>query len=183
MKSSLRDKHRRSRLALTKEYISSKSRTIKEKLFSLDEFRQAKTVMFYHSFDNEVSTADMIKEALNNKVVALPYLVENQISVSIIHNADDLERSSLGIKEPKEKRDLNADDIDIIIVPGIAFDRRGNRLGYGRGCYDKFLKKAGKAIKIALAYGPQVIEEVPAGIHDVRMDIIITDKEIIRCRI
>lgn len=184
MKKKLKNEVILKREFLPKEELLRKSAEIKEKLFSLDEFKDSKTVMFYMSIKNEVYTHDMVKEALASKKVAVP-VVDNangEIFPSEIKSFSELSVGTLGILEPKMEfmRKLPPEEIDLIIVPGIAFDCRGHRIGYGKGCYDKLLKKT-KAIRVGLALELQIINEVPKEAHDVPMDKIITEKRIIGC--
>ena len=157
------------------------SREIKERLFDLPEYRSCKVVMFYIAHDNEVETRDMIAESLNNKKVLVPCtsLESNMIYPVEIENLENLERGAFGILEPKNKK-IYAGDIDIIIVPGIAFDLRGYRIGYGKGFYDRFLKDA-SSLKVGLAFDFQVVDHIMEDVNDVPVDIVITEKRIIRC--
>jgi 5-formyltetrahydrofolate cyclo-ligase len=91
----------------------------------------------------------------------------------------------MGIREPKINKiyEKDIDDIDIVIVPGAGFDNKGNRLGYGAGYYDKLLSKSKKKISaIALAFEEQIAEKIPAEPHDIKVDIIITDNRLIKCK-
>jgi 5-formyltetrahydrofolate cyclo-ligase len=100
-----------------------------------------------------------------------------------IDSFEDLEPGTMGILEPIKKRSIiDAHKLDIILVPGVAFDRKGNRVGYGLAYYDRFLKKfSPSTVKIALAYDFQVVSDIPCEKHDQVVDIIITEREIILC--
>ena len=183
MKNSLRESMLEKRNSLTKGEISKKSIKIKENLFSLDEFKKSKVVMFYVSFNNEIYTHDMIKESLKSKTIVVPKVANNEIEPSIIIDFDQLIPSGkFGILEPIEAMKINPKNIQIVIVPAIAFDKNGHRIGYGLGYYDKFLAKVPKALKIGLAFDFQVEEKLPTEGHDAPVDMIITDKEIIRIK-
>lgn len=168
------------RSSLNKTEVMENSRLIKERLFSLPDFKNAKTLMFYASKDNEVFTHQMIKEALKEKTVVLPIMDrENmKIVVSKITSFEQLKPSALNILEPEQATEIDPATIELVIVPGVAFDMEKNRIGYGSGCYDVFLKTL-KAKKIALAYDMQVLKKLPFHSHDVKVDIIITEKQII----
>ncbi|RLF39548.1 MAG: 5-formyltetrahydrofolate cyclo-ligase, partial [Thermoplasmata archaeon] len=97
-----------------------------------------------------------------------------------IENLDDLERGAFGILEPQNKK-IYTGDIDIIIVPGIAFDFRGYRIGYGKGFYDRFLRGA-DALKIGIAYDFQIVKQIPEDDGDVPVDIIVSEKRVLFCR-
>ncbi len=187
MKSKLKPEIFEKRKALSKEEVSLRSERIKERLYSLGEFKKAKNIMIYVSFNNEADTMGIIGESLKNKekAVLVPYVNKDKLlQISKINSFDDLEPKTFGILEPKEGkiRKFDAEKLDLVIVPGIAFDRRGHRIGYGKGHYDRFLENLPKQVKkIALAFDFQLIEKIPEEKHDVAMDIIITEKEIIKC--
>jgi 5-formyltetrahydrofolate cyclo-ligase len=158
----------------------TKSREIEERLFSLPEFLSAQSVMFFASFRSEVETGPMIQRALRlGKRVVLPKVQGNDLALYEIHDfGRDVEPGSWGIPEPKTIIPVALADIDIMIIPGAAFDREGNRLGYGAGYYDKLLPAFGKAT-VALAFEAQIVDEVPVEKHDVPVWKIITEKRVI----
>ena len=188
-KETLRLEIRRMRERLTSEQVEEKSKLIKEKLFSLPEFQSARTVAFYAAFkkSNEVGTEEMIKEALKmGKTVLVPITdtIEDKIVFSEIKNVDDLAPGTFDILEPiPELRKIFANEaIRLIVVPGIAFDLQGHRIGYGLGYYDKFLSGLAKYVtKVGLAYEFQVAQEIPVEGHDIRLDKIITEERVIEC--
>ncbi len=183
MKAQIRDEILRKRNSLSEEERLNKSKKIKDNLLSLDEYKKAKNVMFFVSFGSEVHTHEMIKEALKNKTVIVPKVINNQIEPSLIIDFDSLIPSGkFGILEPIEAMPIAYKNIDLILVAGIAFDKEGYRLGYGLGYYDKFLAKLPKALKIGLCFDFQVVEKLPREAHDVPVDMVVTDKEVIRCR-
>ena len=183
MKSQIRDEILIKRDSLRKEEIFKRSNKIKNSLFSLQEYKKSKIVMFFVSFGSEVHTHDMIKEALKNKNVAVPKLVNNEIEPSIVIDFDSLIPSGkFGILEPIELMKIAYKNIDLVLVPGIAFDKEGFRLGFGFGYYDKFLKKVPKAIKIGLAFDFQIVDKLPREEYDVPVDLIVTDREVIHCK-
>lgn len=178
----------------------AKSKVIEEELFSLPEFIQARCVMFYVSYDGEVETGAMIKRARQmGKKVAVPVIratkgKEKQLTASLLTNGDNkLSPGYYGILQPKEedmveisldpssKRDrkaypLGLDDIDLVVVPGVAFDRDGNRVGRGKGYYDKFLKSLReKGIPaVGIAFDFQVVDHIPTLSHDLPVEKLIT---------
>lgn len=177
------------RNSLPKSEVTFKSNEIRKRLFILYEFVQAKNVLFYVSTGNEVDTQELIKYqlTLKDKIILVPYTFKKdfRLHISELKNFNELTPKDFGILEPKEqyKRDFNPDKLDIVIVPGIVFDKRGYRIGYGYGYYDRFLKKLNpKTIKIALAFDFQLINRILQEEHDVPMDIIITDKEVLRIK-
>lgn len=145
-----------------------KSRGILKRLFATLEFKQARTILFYASFDGEVETFEMMKQAQRlGKKVALPTIIKNpkKIVPALIENLeDDLQTGSYGIKEPKDvcARFVGLESIDLIIVPGIAFDKNKNRLGRGKGYYDRFLFTVPAAIpSFGLAFDFQIVDCLP----------------------
>lgn len=188
MKKALKEEMLRKRNALSKSEIEEKSRIIREKLNSLPEFKKSKNILIYASFNNEVDTKILISELLENKEknVLIPFVEKNNpvLQLSVLNNLDDLEPKTFGILEPKKDKIKNFDinKLDLVIVPGIAFDKNGHRIGYGYGYYDRFLGKLGrKAKKIGLCYDFQLIDKIPEEKHDVPMDFIVTEKRIINC--
>lgn len=153
------------------------SKSIFDKLKETDEFKKAKSVMFYLSKPGEVITTEFLKEV--DKDIIVPVVEGDDIIPAYLLN-QDFEKGMFGINEPKNKLFTKKENIDLVIVPGIAFDEKGNRIGYGKGYYDKFLKDL-NVPKIALAYDFQIIDKVDAQKHDIPMDKIITEKRVIKC--
>lgn len=153
-----------------------KSRIIGYRLFGLKLFKQAKRVMFYISFDGEVDTRDMIKKAQQlGKMTAVPVCArDSTIRPCILRKNARLLKGRYGIYEPAIKKFVRQGNLDLTIVPGVAFDKKGNRLGRGKGCYDNFLKKSPKRIpSIGLAFDFQILPILPATKQDVRVDRIL----------
>jgi 5-formyltetrahydrofolate cyclo-ligase len=132
--------------------------------------------MFYISFDGEVDSQEMIKEAKNlGKIVAVPVCGKGRIiRPCILSRKAKLKKGPYGVCEPAIKRFINLEDLDLVIVPGVAFDKKGNRLGRGKGCYDYFLKKLPKRIPaIGLAFDFQILPSLPATSEDVSVNKVI----------
>lgn len=188
MKRTLKQEIFEKRKSLTKQDVNEKSLKIKENLFSLEEFKKAKNIMFYVSFNDEAGTREAIKELLakKEKTIIVPYVVGDNpiLQLSELKNFDWLEVKTFGILEPKELyiREFNYEKLDLVIVPGIVFGRNGYRIGYGHGYYDRFLKKLGKNVKkIGLSFELQVVDEIPKEEHDVPVDYVITEKGVMKC--
>ncbi|MBI1823520.1 MAG: 5-formyltetrahydrofolate cyclo-ligase [Nitrospirae bacterium] len=169
------------RQELSSEECRVRSRAIQTRLFNREEFRRAKNIHFYISFRKEVATWEMIEKALEmGKEVAVPFIKEDgsEIGISGIHNfKKDLHENRLGIKEPfgSSIRPVSPLSIDLWIIPGVAFDPFGNRIGYGKGYYDRLLVQRGKGLLTGLAFDFQLVESIPVETHDVRMNQIITE--------
>lgn len=157
--------------------LAVKSSKIKQKLHSLDDFTRAKDIFVYISKDSEIDTRGIIETSLKQgKDVYCPIVKNRQIKVGKLRNTEDLRPGRFGILEPEKT--VRKNKFDIIIVPGIAFDKNGSRIGRGGGYFDRFLEKtSGK--KIALASDFQVLDGIETEKHDVLMDKIITEKRII----
>ena len=153
---------------------SRKSGIIKDKLFNEEAFKKAKVVMFYVSLKDEVDTCFMIDEALRaGKRVCVPVILKEDkrlIAGEIKNRLEDLESQHFGIYQPKRDRvkEVPLDDIDLVVVPGVAFDRKNIRLGRGHGYYDRFLSGLPDNTKaIGLAFDFQVLEDLPQDPHDI----------------
>ena len=180
MKDKLRKQVLNKRFSLTPEQRRAASAEIEARLFGLPEFRAATTVMFYASFQSEVETHHMIRRALaEGKQVVLPRVKGKDLELLEIKNFDrDVAPGAWGILEPEGGRPAQLKDIGFIVLPGAAFDERGNRIGYGAGFYDKLLPLY-KGRTAALAFELQLVSAVPAAFHDIPVQKIITEKRII----
>jgi 5-formyltetrahydrofolate cyclo-ligase len=154
-----------------------KTKIIKEKLFKLRDFNEAKVVMFYIAFGGEVETKEMIKEARRlGKIIAVPICKKDRISIRpcILDENARLKRGIYAVFQPMIEKTLHLEDLDLVIVPGIAFDKKGNRLGRGKGCYDNFLKKIPKDTPtIGLAFDFQILPNLPTQTQDVSVKKIL----------
>jgi 5-formyltetrahydrofolate cyclo-ligase len=168
---------------LTPEQRRAASAEIEARLFSLAEFRDAATVMFYASFQSEVETHRMIRRALaEGKRVVLPVVKGKELELLEIENFDrDVASGAWGIPEPTSGKHAQIKDIGLIILPGAVFDAKGNRIGYGAGFYDKLLPLY-RGRTVALAFELQIESAVPAAVHDIPVQKIITEKRVIDAR-
>ena len=167
------------RMNLSKEYIDVASDKIFEKLLQNEDFKNAKTVMSYMDFKNEVKT-DKINDFIKNsgKILVLPKVIDKETMIAI-EDKNQYIVSPFGNKEPDGKEYIGS--IDIIITPGVAFDRDKNRVGFGRGYYDRFFVKYPNAKKIAIAFEEQIIEEgIETDTYDKKVNILITEDNIIK---
>jgi 5-formyltetrahydrofolate cyclo-ligase len=183
MKNEIRKKMRILLSLQSDEERQQKSINIAESLFSLDEYKGAQEIALYMAFGFEVHTHGIINAAfLSGKKVYVPRVDEKKKCISLheISSLGDLVPGYMGIPEPKTCKDaFDPLKIQLVIVPGLAFDSRGRRLGRGKGMFDRLLRKM-KCPKIALAFDFQVIEAVPRASHDVPVDLIVTEKRVIR---
>jgi 5-formyltetrahydrofolate cyclo-ligase len=187
MKEYLRKEVMRKRKNLSTTNVLEKSNRIKQRLFEMDEFRNAESVLFYVSYDNEVYTHEMIKESLSiGKEVVVPKsdTTNNTLLLSVITDWNDLERGAYDILEPKKQsiKKIDVESIDLILVPGVVFDIHGNRIGHGMGYYDRLLKAPHHISSIGLAFEFQIVNKISAEKHDIKVDKIVTEERIIDCR-
>ena len=156
-------------------------RNIFQKLISNPMYLNAKVIFIYVSYENEVNTHEVIKHALQSgKIVCIPKVISKDIGMVAmeINSFDELTPGAYGILEPSSRNGVVIDpkEIDMIILPGLAFDKFGGRLGYGGGFYDRYLLAVKKDTpKIALGYSFQLVEKVPTEELDVPIDDVITD--------
>jgi 5-formyltetrahydrofolate cyclo-ligase len=158
------------------ENRNKKSKIIKEKLFRTRVFKEAKIVMFYMSLGGEVNTADMIKEAQRlGKTVVVPVCGKNRMmKPCLLKEKGVLSKGPYGILEPVWKEPVPLKKIDLVIVPGLAFDKKGKRLGRGKAYYDRFLKRLPSGtMSIGLAFDFQILPRVPTTTTDVDVKKII----------
>ncbi|GMO53846.1 MAG: 5-formyltetrahydrofolate cyclo-ligase [Candidatus Endomicrobiellum trichonymphae] len=156
----------------------------------LSAYEKAKTVMFYLSYDSEVVTDFMINSAFGSgKIVVIPLIknfIDEEMYAVKISRLEDACLSVYGIRQP----DINSvninivekDNIDLVFVPGLAFDIKGHRTGYGKGCYDRWLKSVPFEKIVGLAYDFQVTKQLPIGEYDIPVSIIVTEKRVIQIK-
>lgn len=166
-------KDQRKALDSTTEMIWNDS--ICEQLLNTEEVRKSFCIYCYASFLHEVSTWKFMDAVLKQgKYIAVPKVNGKELDFYAIFGKADLEEGTMGIMEPKQSCLKIHDEEAPVIVPGLAFDTEGNRIGYGGGYYDRFFKREPHHFGIALAYGFQMFDRIPAESHDVCMNRIIT---------
>lgn len=180
-KKALRASIKQKRRALSIEYRQQASRKMQAELTRLPCYQAAEYIMLYMAMQDEVQLDELIAMVLKDGKKAVIPLVTGAGLMEAVELSDmaDLVPDKYGIKTvSEEKRRLIAPDkIDLIIVPGVAFDKAGHRLGMGGGFYDRFMLRAARAVRAALAYDCQLLVSVPAEVHDLTVDYIITEKQ------
>lgn len=161
-----------------------KDNIILEKLFETNLYKNARNIFTYISFGDEINTIKLIERALkDNKNISVPktYRETRTMNAIFIPCLKELKENHMGILEPiDDSIVIKKEDIDLIIVPGAVFDKDFNRIGYGGGYYDRYLENiAYKNNKVVLAYDFQIVDKIEKEEHDVKVDIIITDKQIL----
>ncbi|MFN3190974.1 MAG: 5-formyltetrahydrofolate cyclo-ligase [Aureliella sp.] len=171
--------HANRKAQVDKDSISG---AIVNRFMDLPEYAAAKTVMFYVDVRDEVRTRQALPQAIqSDKRIVIPYCVDGELELFHLESMDELELGMYKILEPKdelrtvESKRLQAEDLDLIMVPGVAFDRTGGRTGHGKGYYDKLLEHArADTPLVALAFECQMFEEIPCEDHDIYMDKVVT---------
>ncbi len=162
---------------------AEKDRRIAEFLLSSEEYRAARLILCYASLPDEVSTYYIIKQALSDgKEVALPYCTDKagNMDFYLIKNTTSLNVGTFGVREPDITKCAKAEDFSssIALVPGLCFDVSGNRLGYGKGYYDRFLKNYA-SLSFGLCYNRLVKKSIPVNNYDEKVTLLITEEGII----
>lgn len=186
-KKTLRKEILQKRATLSTENILEYSDIIESKLYETDSYKEAKTIMSFISFSDEIHTHEIIKGSIKlGKSIVVPVTIPKtrEMKVSQVLDFSELEIGYYNILTPKKEfiRFVDPNTIDLILVPGVVFARNGYRVGYGGGYYDRFFSKLNKEVKkIGLAFDLQIVDKVPTDSFDIPIDLIITEKEIIDC--
>ena len=167
---------------------AAQSRSITKTLLSHKAFQKADKILIYLSKDGEVGTDNLLGHAFElGKRVCVPVVgrENEELRISELPGPEiSFRLGAFGVREPAEE-DLNfvpPDQIDPVVAPGLAFDRRGGRIGYGKGYYDRLLSRLDSHVpRIALAFDFQVLDDVPQDENDIRVDAIITEKSVMNC--
>lgn len=166
---------RQAKRQFTQEQLGELSLSVIDVLCHNEYFVKANTILAYHSLPDEVSTHDLIRKYSKTKTVLLPKVIGNgEMEIRRYRGEEDLRQGSFGIMEPCGEIFSHYDKIDIAIIPGMAFDLKGNRLGRGKGYYDRFLSHAPNIYKVGICFPFQLVEEVPTGENDVAMDLVVS---------
>ena len=173
-KSELRTYIKQQKRSFSRQQLEEWSLDIITRLKQEPHFQQAQTVLLYYALPDEVDTRDLLA-ALNDKTVLLPRVIDDEnMEIRYYQGAEDLQAGAFGIMEPCGQRFTDYEKIDVAVIPGMAFDRQGNRLGRGRGYYDRFLSRVPYIYKIGLCFPFQLTDKVPAEDNDICMDVVIS---------
>lgn len=183
-KPELRTKILQIRNNLKPEEIEAKSAIIQSQVLALACYDRARSVMLYLNTKNEVVTTDLARKTLSlGKKLVVPLCQRGDIiPCQILNMEKDLRSGMLGIREPHPERCVVVapEEIDLVLVPGVAFDKLGNRIGLGKGYYDRFLPQIREDVcAIGLAYACQVVDQIEAQEHDYKMSLLITENSVI----
>lgn len=185
MKRDLRRQLREYLAALAPEELHERSVTACRQLFAQPEYKQAEVILIFLSTAQEVDTSQIALQSwADYKRVLAPKVSWDQrrmLPIEIHSLTRDVREGMMGLREPADGMPIPVADIDLVVVPGLAFDEHGNRLGRGRGFYDRFLSHRDfRAISCALALEDQVVPDVPVDEHDISVDMLVTDQQIRR---
>lgn len=163
----------------TPEQLEAMSQAVMAQLEQIDDFRNARTVLMYHSLPDEVGTHGFVEKWKSEKKILLPVVVGDILKLRVYDGNASLSTGAFDIEEPEGEEFDAFGEIDFAVVPGMSFDRDGHRLGRGKGFYDKLLP-AVKCRKIGICFDFQLMEHVPVEPHDVVMDMVLTDKGLMK---
>ena len=177
-KSDIRRKIKNLRMMLSEMEKESAAEEVFARLEQTAAFMMADTILMYHSLPDELQTVKFLQKWHDRKRFFLPRV--NGVNLDILpYEETRLELGSFHIEEPTGDDTVDVDDIELMVIPAVAFDRKGNRLGRGKGFYDRLLSTS-KATKIGVGYEFQLFDSIPSEPHDVAMDMVITQKTLIK---
>lgn len=184
-KKEIRETIKQQRSTISVKEILSLTNDIYSYLTTLSKVQSFHTV---HTFIGsiqfrEVNTLQWIAKWLReNKNIYCPHITPNKLMEPVrLNHLDDLVEGPMGILQPPLGNKQSDTTYDLIIVPGLAFDKSGNRLGYGKGYYDQFLAKEVNVLKVGVCFDFQLFDQLPIDVHDQKVDIIVTNKKVINC--
>jgi 5-formyltetrahydrofolate cyclo-ligase len=183
-KATLRGKMRQIRRGIRFKERELLTRDIEDRLLGLSEVLAARSVLLFYSIGSEVDTKRIGEDLLaRGKRLLLPFLAPEGMEAAEVVPGDRLIPSGYGPREPSLRIPLHPDEVDLVIAPGLAFDRRGFRLGYGGGHYDRYLARLRPGtIRIGLAFSVQLVDRIPEEPTDQRVHLVVTDAEVVDCR-
>ncbi|MGB2692550.1 MAG: 5-formyltetrahydrofolate cyclo-ligase [Thermodesulfobacteriota bacterium] len=180
-KDSIRNSVGKKRSALSDVEVKQKSLLISDNLYSLEVFKLSNSIALYSPIQNEVRTESIFNKAIQTeKEVYFPRVNGSSLDFHRIHNLEQLQIGKFGVLEPEAhlcKTDI--EKIDLFVIPALVFDRSGNRLGYGKGYYDRALADISDSKKVGLSYVLQILDSVPIDKNDRKVGIIVTEQGIV----
>jgi 5-formyltetrahydrofolate cyclo-ligase len=183
LKAETRELIKAERRKMSDEDVLEKSIKASTLFVNSEIYKKSKCLMIYFPLGNETDTAEIARAAYGDKKkIVFPVTDETQCEIVPYAAEEDTRfiRGGFSVFEPKGTQAVDKLKIDTIIVPGIAFDKFGSRIGFGKGCYDRFLRDL-PAVKVGFCYEFQLCDKIDADDFDVKMDFLITEEKIIRC--
>jgi len=169
---------------ISEEVVKYKSKFVIENLLGLKEIGEAKRIMVYVSVKKEVYTHDLIKTMGSyHKEIVVPKIdrLRGIMVPCLIKDVGELSVGTFKILEPFDPEEIDKSTIGLFIIPGLAFDRKGNRIGRGYGYWDRFLNNVDKRLVIGLSFESQIVKSINVESHDIRVSKIVTEDRVIRC--
>ncbi len=182
-KAELRMRLRGIRAAIPPDRRLALALAVQARLFELRAYREAGTVLLFYSFGSEIPTAGIIQRSLDEgKSVFLPLLEAGGMVAAELKPGDSLAATTYGPKEPSNRVAIDPGQVGLVVAPGLGFDPQGYRLGYGGGHYDRYLATLLPATpRVGIAFHQQLVPELPHESADERLDVVVTDVEVIVC--
>jgi 5-formyltetrahydrofolate cyclo-ligase len=183
-KADLRARMRDLRRAIAPDERAALGRLVADRLAALPEIDGARVFLLFSSFGSEVPTAPIIEQVAGaGRTILLPYLEGGRMAAAAVDPREVLVATAYGPGEPPRRVPMDPSSIDAVVLPGLAFDRHGHRLGYGGGHYDRYVGGLrAEALRVGICFHDQVVDEVPHGPGDERVHIVLTDREVVDCR-
>lgn len=173
-KKALRRAIREKKRAMTEEEIVSRSEKLRELFVRSEAYRAAKTLYGYLPYNQEVRTVPILEQALRDgKKVAVPKIYGDTMKFLYLDDLSKVEKNSMGIPEPIADESVAEDKTALVLMPGVAFTREGDRIGYGGGFYDRFLAEEPDHPTLALCYEFQIVESLPTEEFDIPVDTVL----------
>lgn len=183
MKNTIRKINKIRRSEMCAEEVREKSNDAAGIFIKSEFYKNSSQIMLYMPLGNETDTSEIIQRAFSDgKKCIFPVTnpITGEITPYYANKGTSFKKGAFSVFEPENNESADVGQIDVFIVPGIAFDRTGTRVGFGKGCYDRFLKYT-DAVKIGFCYDFQIADCIPADKHDIKMDFLITESELIKC--
>ena len=170
----LRQQIRQQKREMTDAMVETLSAALAEKFYATEQYRQAKTIYGYLPYNQEVRTVPMLERALaDGKRVAVPKVYGDEMKFIYMTDLSLVEKSDMGIPEPVADEPVAEDPTALVLMPGLAFTKNGDRMGYGGGFYDKYLSREPGHPTVALCYAFQIVESLPTQDHDIPVDVVL----------
>lgn len=182
-KKEIREKNKSARLQICQAAAEEKSSAAAKAFLASEMYKKAQRIMLYMPIGNEMNTADIIKAVFaDGKEAVFPVTEKDSGIITPYYAAADtvFKKGSFSVEEPQGTAAADISKLDIVLVPGIAFDKNGARIGFGKGCYDMFFKGL-DTIKVGVCYDFQLRDKIPAEEHDIKMDFLLTESGLKRC--
>jgi 5-formyltetrahydrofolate cyclo-ligase len=172
------------RVAISQEERVASAERVTSRLFDVPALQTARTVLSFSSFGSEVPTEGIVRRLRDEgRRVLLPFVEGQDMEAAEVPAGDPLVATDYGPMEPTERLAVHPSEVDVVLVPALAFDRLGYRVGYGGGLYDRYLVRLGpRAVRVGIAFHAQLLPAVPHGVEDEPVDVVVTEAETVDCR-